>query len=121
MWYGPRILNVSYDMILLETRSAILRTAGYAVRPARTLTRAMVLLKRGAFDLVVIGHSMPAVDTQTLLATAHSASTPVLVMARGTEQVDAEADFVFTAADGPHAFLRAIHSLVHAKAACAAV
>ncbi len=110
-----RILNISYDRMLLQTRSAILRVAGHAVRSARTFGRAVKLLECCPFDLVVIGHSIPSGDIHRLVVTAHGNNTPVLLMVRGTERPETEADSVFVAADGPLAFLRAISSLLHPK------
>ncbi len=115
MGHRARILNISYERMLLDTRSAVLRAAGHAVRPARTFARALKLLQRSAFDLVIIGHSIPDKDTHSLVAAAHASGTPVLLMVRGTEQPDTEVELVFAAGDGPGALLWAIGSLLQPK------
>ncbi len=110
-----QILNVSYDALLLQTRSAILHSAGYAVIPANTFSQALKLLQRCAFDLVVIGHSLPTGDTCTLLAAVRALSTPVLLLTRGSEGSSGEADLVLPAIDGPRALLTAVGRLLHGR------
>ncbi len=56
MFPKPTVLHISYDKLLLETRTAILRRAGYAVISASTLAMTMDALRDRRFDLVLIGH-----------------------------------------------------------------
>ena len=54
------VLMVGQDRVLTETRSQVLRIAGYTVVPAFTLRQAMDEFVSGDFDLVLICHSIPA-------------------------------------------------------------
>ena len=53
------VLMVGQDRVLTETRSQVLRMAGYTVVPAFTLQQAMDEFVSGDFDLVLICHSIP--------------------------------------------------------------
>ena len=52
-----RILVVSHDKILRETRSALLLKSGYTVATAEDADTALVLLENNTFDLVLVGRS----------------------------------------------------------------
>ncbi len=54
-----KVLNVSADLSLLETRRAILERGGYLVSCASNAVEAVLLCRKEAFDAVVIGHSLP--------------------------------------------------------------
>jgi len=53
------ILAVGQDNLLLNTRSSILRTAGYVVESVMSLTQALNQFLTGDFDLVLLCHSIP--------------------------------------------------------------
>ncbi len=110
-----QILNVCYDTLLLQTRSAILNAGGYAVIPAKTLSQALTLLRRCAFDVVVIGHSIPARETRRLLSAVRDFSTPVLLLTRGSEPSNSEADLVLQGLEGPRALLSAVTRLLQGR------
>lgn len=55
----PRILSIGTDSDLLSTRNLVLRKAGYSVAGATDLSRAIDLLRRVWFDLVIVCHAIP--------------------------------------------------------------
>ncbi len=110
------ILNVSYDLLLLETRSEILRAAGCSVAPAESLSSALMLLRRSVFDLTIVGHSIPEADAHLILMTAQAMGTPVLLMTRAAEIPCGDADLILPATDGPHAFLHGVETLLRRRA-----
>ncbi|HZU42786.1 MAG TPA: hypothetical protein VE994_08950 [Terriglobales bacterium] len=61
-----RVLSISYDVVLLNTRSMILRQEGYAVQSAQTLQDAVELSQRTRFDAAIIGHSIPEEDQRRM-------------------------------------------------------
>jgi len=62
-----RILSISYDPSLLQTRHWILEQAGYEVSSAFGFAEAVeVCQTRHDFDLVLMGHSMPQKDKMAL-------------------------------------------------------
>lgn len=75
-----RVLSVSYDPHLLESRSAILRTAGYAVVPALSIKEAIDCFKAGGFGLVLLGHSIPAQDRSRLACLVRASDSPAPIV-----------------------------------------
>ena len=84
------ILAVSNEPGLLESRSSILRSDGYDVEPVLSVKQAIDLLGNSDFDLVLLGHSIPAQDRNRLarlirasgLLTAVVTVTPLTAMSR---------------------------------------
>jgi CheY-like chemotaxis protein len=87
------ILAVSHEPVLLESRSSILRSAGYAVAQVLSIGQAIELLGSSFFDLVLLGHSIPAQDRDylTRLIRASGLLTPVVTVAPLTDPVPYEA------------------------------
>ena len=81
------ILTVSHEPALLESRCAILRSAGYATIPALSIDEAIVQFVARDFGLVLLGHSMPAPDRRRLtsLIRATGSLTPVVTVAPLTD------------------------------------
>jgi CheY-like chemotaxis protein len=77
------ILAISHEPELLESRSSILRSAGYAVAQVLSVNQAIELLESSHFDLVLLGHSVPAQDRDylTRLIRASGLLTPVVTVA----------------------------------------
>ena len=88
----PLILAVSHDPALLESRSSILRSAGYAVVQVLSAKQAQELLESGSFDLVLLGHSLPAHDRDRLTRLIRSSGslTPVVTVAPLTDPLPYE-------------------------------
>ena len=111
---SKRILSISYDRSLLSTRQLILEQAGYEVTSALGFTDALEWCKKGAFDLVLIGHSIPREDKQTLVKVARMVSqAPVLSILRPTSVPLAEVDYSVKSADGPEALIAAVENALH--------
>jgi DNA-binding response OmpR family regulator len=77
------VLFVSYDPMLLDTRSTILRAGGYLVESASTTGQAIELFREVDFDLVVLCHSIPAGETDPLirLIRASGSTVPIVCVA----------------------------------------
>jgi CheY-like chemotaxis protein len=66
----PRVLSVSYDHSLLKTRELILSDRGCQVTSALGFEKAMEhCANQPQFDLLVLGHSIPYADKETLIET----------------------------------------------------
>jgi DNA-binding response OmpR family regulator len=52
-----RILVVSHDKTLRETRSALLLKSGYTVATAEDVDTALLLLEDNTFDLILVGRT----------------------------------------------------------------
>lgn len=61
------VLSISYDESLLHTRERILKAAGFDVTSALGFTEAATRCRSQAFDLVIIGHSLPRTDKVSLV------------------------------------------------------
>lgn len=83
---SPRLLNVGFDPPLLNTRTLLLRAAGYSVDSADSLENAVSRLRTGSFALVILCHSIPEHDRQHLIAhlRAQPSSARVLFIASNT-------------------------------------
>jgi CheY-like chemotaxis protein len=86
------ILAISDDPGLLESRSSILRSDGYAVEPVLTVEQAINRLENHDYDLVLLGHSIPAQerDYLTRLIRASGLLTPIVTVAPLTDPIPYE-------------------------------
>jgi DNA-binding NtrC family response regulator len=74
------ILSVGSDEVLLSSRNAVLRKAGYVVVAVSSPEQAMLEFDAGDFDLVLLCHSIPSGPRERLADAMHARSpgTPVL-------------------------------------------
>jgi DNA-binding NtrC family response regulator len=106
---GPAILSISYDEPLLQTREWILKAEGYDVTSAAGFTEGVRHCGDKAFDLVIIGHSIPRTDKLALIAEFRKyGKAPVLSILRHGEGPLAEANYWVDSADGPEALVRMV-------------
>ena len=104
-----RILSISYDRALLQTRRMLLEEAGFEVISASSFREAFDLCRAGAFDLLIIGHSIPPNDKASMIATARrGAKAPVLSIRTDTEPPAQGADFSVFGLEGPKVLLEAV-------------
>ena len=108
-----RILSVSYDHSLSRTREMLLAAAGYRVNSVLNCTAAIELCQHQAFDLIVIGHSIPFRERKALLQEIRvRCATPILALHRPGEVRLQEADHHFDSTEPPEQLLRAINRLL---------
>jgi CheY-like chemotaxis protein len=91
------ILAVGHDPLLSETRSSILRAAGYLVESASSIGQAIDLFRDGDFDLVVLCHSIPAQERDLFLRLirAYGSSVPIVCIAPISDRhPETSADFI---------------------------
>jgi CheY-like chemotaxis protein len=68
---GAKVLAISYDKALLDTRKMILELSGFEVTTALGMNEGLAMCRHAAeFDLVVLGSSIPLSDKAQLLAEA---------------------------------------------------
>jgi len=110
---GERLLSISYDAALLRTRHLLLKAEGYRVTSVGTRGEALQRCTEGGFDLVILGHSIPVADKQTIIRELREVcDTPILCMLTGTEQALAATDYVFHTEDGPRGFVERVREIV---------
>ena len=88
------VLMIGRDRLLVETRSEVLRTAGYTVIPAYTGRQAIEEFARGNFEVVLLCHSIPADGREQLasILREHKSRTPIVCVGCFDGQFDAFAD-----------------------------
>ena len=107
------VLMVGQDRILTETRSQVLRMAGYTVVPAFTLQQAMDEFVSGDFDLVLICHSIPEDARERLVDVLrkHTSRTPIISVASFDGQLDGFADG--TIKNDPGLLVAGLRNILH--------
>jgi DNA-binding NtrC family response regulator len=107
-----RVLSVGLPSDIFSTRNAVLRQAGYLVRPATDLNEALRLFKDEDFDATVICHLVPLHRKDRLIRQMKELKplTPVISMTDGTTGPPADAE-IFNL-DGPEALLKWLKKLV---------
>ena len=88
------VLAVGHDPTLLETRSQILRAAGYKVVSTLSLNKSIVYFLEGDFDLVLLCHSIPVAGRERLarLMREHAPRTPIVTVVSYLGEKDPFAD-----------------------------
>ena len=64
---SPHLLCVGYDRILLETRSAVLRQAGYVVHETAVLATALSQVASDSIDGLLICNSIPSREQERFI------------------------------------------------------
>jgi DNA-binding response OmpR family regulator len=64
----PHILSVGANPTLMSSRSLILRSAGYLVKEAYTVGKAINLVEADSIDAVLICHTIPRDDQKVLIS-----------------------------------------------------
>lgn len=109
------VLMVGRDRVLAETRSQVLRTAGYIVVPAFNPQQAIDEFLRGDFDLVLLCHSIPA-DTRKRLVSVlreHTSRIPIVSVASFDDQFDGVADA--TIENDPYLLINGLREVLHQR------
>ena len=110
---AKHILSISYDDALLRTREMLLRAQGYLVTSALGRTNAIEECKKGNFDLLILGHSIPNEEKKELIGMFRNhCPSPVLALRRHGEDTPDGAD-AHAFPDDIEIFLRAVYETLH--------
>ena len=111
-----RILSISYDESLLITRQMLLEQAGYEVLSALGFTEALKHCHGERFSLVILGHSLPRSDKESLVAAIKTdCNAPILSLRRHGDPPVRGADHSIEAIEGPAALLAAVAKALKRK------
>jgi DNA-binding NtrC family response regulator len=114
-----RILSVSYDRSLAITREMLFTRGGFEVSSAFDIHQALQCCSVEPFDLIVIGHSIPLPQRQSLLTELRSrSSTPILVLHCHGESPLAGANYTFDSAESPALLLETVTSILKPRITC---
>jgi DNA-binding response OmpR family regulator len=109
----PRILSISYDVSLLQTRALMLLREGFEVESAVGFSDAIQACELRTFDLVIIGHSIPLEDKEAIIKRLRRVcATPVLALRRPNEPPVKSADYNLESGD-PHQFLSYVKKITN--------
>jgi DNA-binding response OmpR family regulator len=113
MPFAKSVLCVSWDPSLAGTRQMMLMQAGYVVISALGREQAALNCHAKA-DLLVLGHSVPRVEKQTVIKCfrEHSKAPILSLLAAGQDKLP-EADFAVEALN-PAAFVKVVKAILPA-------
>ena len=77
---SPKILCISFDRVVSESRCSSLKEAGYDVTARTNVKEGLELLNRDRFDAVIVGHRFSAEEKYLLAAAREKANTPVILV-----------------------------------------
>jgi len=107
---SKNILSVSYDASLLATRQMLLEMAGYTVISALGFAPAREHCNGSAYDLFILGHSIPTKDKEELIRVFREhCSAPVLSLERWGE-MRVESEF-HASPDDPEKLLKTVRQI----------
>jgi DNA-binding response OmpR family regulator len=110
---APSILSISYDESLLRTREWLLRASGFAVTSALGFTEAASHCRDSAFDLVIIGHSIPRHDRIALIEQVKKHNhTRILSMRKQGEEIIPGVEHWVESSEGPDVLIAAVKSVL---------
>ena len=106
------ILSVSYDAMLLKTRSMLLKGEGYRVVSAMGFEQAVAQCKAGNFDLLILGHTVPDGDKRALIMIFRKhCPAPVLVLRRPGQAAIADTEY-HSLSDSPQRLLDLVKQIL---------
>jgi len=109
----PKLLCVSFDKTVSDSRRSVLREGGYALTTITSVDEALQLLGREQFDLVVIGHRFPRDNKLKLAVQARERwKTLVLLVCGATAETEIPADARVYALEGAEGLLAAVRKLL---------
>jgi DNA-binding response OmpR family regulator len=110
-----RILSISYDRTLLQTREMLLAAHGHDVISSLGFKESLRQCKRADFDLFILGHSIPHTDKLVLINTfRRHCRAPIISLHRPDEQMIVGTDFHIE--PEPEKLLNCVAELLRPKA-----
>lgn len=113
-----RILCVSFDKTVSESREFALQEQGHEIVATTDVDQAIEYLDSLKFDLVIIGHRFEKSDKQALIAEIHQRyHTPVLLVCGASADEDLEADVRVFAIQGIDGLTEAVSKVMEGQLA----
>lgn len=117
IWQLKRILLISYDERLLIARRNLLENEGYKVSSALGFKEAMANCGDGAFDLIILGHSIPPSDKGKLIKGFRVGSAaPILSLWADDECIANSVDYL-AFSEAPDKLLQNVAAILSRRAA----
>lgn len=113
-----KVLCISFDGVVSDSRSSSLREAGYDVTASTSVDGALDLLIHHRFDAVIIGYRFSTNEKYLVAAEAkEKANTPVVLVCGATPESEIPATSRVYALEGNAGLLSALSRLFSAQAA----
>jgi len=117
IWQLKHLLLISYDERLLIARRMLLEKEGYKVSSALGFKEAMANCRDAAFDLVILGHSIPPPDKGNLIkAFRTSSAAPILSLWQNDECIANSVDYL-AFSETPEKLLQNVAAILSRKTA----
>lgn len=111
-----RILCVSFDKTVSESREFALQEQGHEVIATTEIDQALEYLDSLKFDLIIIGHRFEKSDKQALIAEIHQRyHTPVLLVCSASADEDVNADVRVFAIQGLEGLVDAVNKVMEGQ------
>jgi DNA-binding response OmpR family regulator len=108
MAHATHILSFGYDPVLLQLRSMVLRSRGYAVEEAYTLATAFHAVQSDVIDVMLICHTVPPDERHRLIASVRSLRRLLPVLCITTEELAYSTGDCLTVTNSPLELLHAV-------------
>jgi hypothetical protein len=112
-----RILSFGYEPVLMAVRALLLRKAGYQVQNALSRESVMKHLDFGEFHLLIICHTVPSDEQNSLIASVHRVWPGLRIVCLSSLPVVSRRGVCAVAASTAPEFLEDIEQVLHRKAA----
>jgi DNA-binding response OmpR family regulator len=114
---NPRILSISSDIAVFDSRNRVLESAGFEVVPSFCGNGALEKFTRESVDAVVLGDSLSAPLRIALFKNFRTLrpSVPIVVVYRVGEQTEDVllADAAVESLDGPERLIEVVSTVIH--------
>jgi len=112
-----KVLCISFDRVVSDSRCSSLRGAGYEVTASTNIDEAMDFLSRDRFDVVILGHRFSKDEKYLVAAQAkEKLNTSVVLVCGATPESEVPATSRVYALEGNAGLLSALSRLFSAKA-----
>lgn len=116
-----KVLCVSFDKLVSDSRCAALREAGFSVTATTDVNEALDFLSQHKFDLVIVGHRFPREEKYLLGVEAEEKSdTPVLLVCGASPESEVPASARVYALEGISGLVTEVSALLPTRPASVA-
>lgn len=114
---SPKVLCISFDRVVSESRCSSLKEAGYDVTARTNIKDGLELLNRDRFDAVIVGHRFSTEEKYLLAVEANEkANTPVILVCGATQDSEIPVTSRVYALEGNTGLLSALSRLFPVEA-----
>jgi CheY-like chemotaxis protein len=108
----PHVLSVGNNPTLMSSRTLILRAAGYRVKEAHTVDKAINLVAEDFIDAVLICHTVPREDQQVLISAARRKRPLMPILCLRSYAYESVAKTCIAVDNDPEALLNAVRKAI---------